>query len=135
MQKREYMPTALAFDAEKAGNVEIVGYDDYRAGVPRTAVIVKVKVDQALPENTHWVEWRRAVAEKGNSDTLKIAAKSLEVLDTMSPQEVEDLFRAAGGTGNDEEDTWTVANFRFSRFGWAPHCALRGSFYKRAFIR
>ncbi len=51
-------------------------------------------VDDVEIDANHWTEWRSAVARLGYSDKLQLAAERLQVLDTMSVEDVEALFRA-----------------------------------------
>jgi hypothetical protein len=45
--------------------------------------------------NSHWQYWCEAVERTGYCSALKIAAERLRVLDSMSVEEIESLFRAA----------------------------------------
>ena len=46
-----------------------------------------------MERDTHWQEWREAVQRTGYNSALYQASVAMLALDTMSPQEVEQLFK------------------------------------------
>ena len=46
-----------------------------------------------MERNDHWHEWREAARRTGFTPELKRAAEVLEQLDSMTPAQVEELFK------------------------------------------
>ncbi len=47
------------------------------------------------PDNDHWHEWREAVRRTGYTNQLSCAARALEQLEVMTPQQVEQCFASS----------------------------------------
>lgn len=50
-------------------------------------------VDNKVTDLQHWAAWRLAVEQTGYTRALKWASSALQILDTLSPEEVEILFK------------------------------------------
>lgn len=61
--------------------------------------------------NMHWKVWRDTVERYGFTEPLKIASSSLQCLDCMTPEEVEELFAAV-----DKGDDKPQCLFRMRRY-------------------